>query len=79
MDSVVFLDLRHDLRIGQSVRGLDSDETLSQRRGAAETFLEFQLGLTGPEDENGIGLPLLTAAYDSQETRPVANASATAG
>jgi hypothetical protein len=56
----MFLDLRYDLRIGQLVRGLDSDNTLSQRLGAAETLLELQLGLTRPEDQNGLGLPQLT-------------------
>ena len=56
----MFLDLRDDLRIGQFVRGLDSDNTLSQRLGAAETLLELQLGLTRPEDQKGLGLPQLT-------------------
>jgi hypothetical protein len=56
----VFLDLCHDLRIGQLVRGLHSDKTLGQRFGAAETFLELKLGLTRSEDQNGIGLPQLT-------------------
>src|SRR5688572_9243540 len=56
----MFLDLRYDLRIGQLVRGLDSDDTLSQRLGAAETFLELQLGLTRPENQNRLGLPQLT-------------------
>jgi hypothetical protein len=53
----MFLDLRYDLRIGQLVRGLDSDNTLSQRLGAAKTLLELQLGLTRPEDQNGLRLP----------------------
>ena len=56
----MFLDLRYDLRIGQLVRGLDSDDTLSQRLGAAQTLLELQLGLTRPEDQNGLRLPQLT-------------------
>jgi hypothetical protein len=56
----MFLDHRYDLRIGQLVRGLDSDNTFSQRLGAAETLLELQLGLTRPEDQDGLGLPQLT-------------------
>ena len=56
----MFLDLRYDLRIGQLVCGLDSDNTLSQRLGAAETLLELQLGLTRSEDQKGLGLPQLT-------------------
>jgi hypothetical protein len=49
IDPVVLLHLRDDLRIGQLVRGLDSDNTLRQRLGACETLLELQLGLTRPE------------------------------
>ena len=59
-DPIVFLDLRYDLRIGQLVRGLNFNDTLSQRLGAAETLLELQLGLTRPEDQNGLRLPQLT-------------------
>ena len=59
-DAVVFLDLRDDLRIGQLIRGLDSNDTLSQLLGATETLLELQLGLTWPEDQNGLGLSQLT-------------------
>ena len=56
----MFLDLRYDLRIGQLVRGLDSDNTISQGLGVAEALLELQLGLTRPEDQKGLGLPQLT-------------------
>jgi len=52
--------IEYDLRIGQPVRGLNSDKTLSQRLGAAETFPELQLGLTRAEDQKGLGLPQLT-------------------
>jgi hypothetical protein len=54
-------DLRHDLRIGQLVRGLDSDKALSQRIGATETLLELQLRFTRPEDQKGLGLPSFDA------------------
>ena len=60
IDPVVLLHLRYDLRIGQLVRGLDSDNVLRQRLGAAETLLELQLGLTRPEDQKSLGLPQLT-------------------
>ena len=53
----MFLDLRDDLRIGQLIRGLDANDTLSQRLGAPETLLELQVGLTRAEDQNGLGLP----------------------
>jgi hypothetical protein len=53
-DAVVFLDLRDDLRIGQLVRGLDSDDTFSQRLGATETLLELQLG---PKIRTASGCP----------------------
>jgi hypothetical protein len=56
----VFFDLRHDLRIGQLVRGLDYDKALSERLGATETLLEVQLCLTRPENQNGLRLPQLT-------------------
>ena len=56
----MLLHLRYDLRIGQLVRGLNSDNTLRQSLGMAETLLELQLGLTRPEDQNSLGLPQLT-------------------
>jgi hypothetical protein len=56
----MFLDLRDDLRIGQLVRGLNSNDTFSQRLGAAQTLLELQLGLTRPKNQNRLGLPQLT-------------------
>ena len=57
MGPVVFLHLRDDLRIGQLVRGLDSNITLRQRLGEAETLLELQLGLTRHEGTKRLGLP----------------------
>ena len=56
----MLLHLRDDLGIGQLVCGLDSDNTLRQCLGAAETLLELQLGLTRPEDQKSLGLPKLT-------------------
>jgi hypothetical protein len=53
----LFLDLRYDLRISQLVRGLDSDNTLSQRLGATETLLELQLRLARLEDQSASGFP----------------------
>ena len=60
IDPVVLLYLGDDLRIGQFVRRLDSDNTVRQRLGAAETLLELQLGLTRPEDQKSLGLPQLS-------------------
>ena len=60
IDPVVLLHLRDDLRIGQLVRGLDSDKTVKQRLGSAETLLELQLGLPRPEDKKSLGLPQLS-------------------
>ncbi len=54
------LHRRDDLRIGQLVRGLDSDKSLRERLGAAETFLELPLGLTRPEDQKSLRLSQLT-------------------
>ena len=56
----MFLDLRYDLRIGQLVRGLNFNDTLSQRLGAAQTLLELQPGLTRPKNQNRLGLSQLT-------------------
>ena len=56
----MLLHLCDDLRIGQLVRGHDSDNTITQRLGAAETVLELQLGLTRTEDQKSLGLPQLT-------------------
>ena len=47
----MFLDLRDDLRIGQLVRGLNSNDTFSQRLGAAQTLLELQLSLAARKSE----------------------------
>ncbi len=52
--------LRYDLRIGELVRGLNSNNVLRQRFGAAEPFPQLQLGLTRPEDQNSLGLSQLT-------------------
>ena len=41
IDPVVLLHLRHDLWISQFVRGLNFDNMLRQRLGAAETLLEL--------------------------------------
>ena len=51
--------LRHDLRIGEFVTGLDIDGAPRRRLGSAETFLQLQLGLTRPEYEKGLGSPEL--------------------
>jgi hypothetical protein len=59
----VLLHSRHNLRIREFVSvvsGLDIDSALGKRLGSAETFLEFQLGLTGPEDQKRLGLSQLT-------------------
>ena len=50
VESVVLLHLRDNLRIGELVRGFDSDNTLGERLGAAKTLLELQLGFPRPED-----------------------------
>ena len=55
----MLLHLRDDLRIGQLVRGLDTDNTLRQRLGSEETLLESQLGLTRPKDQQSLRLPQL--------------------
>jgi hypothetical protein len=60
IDPEVLLHLRYDLWISQFVRGLNFDNMLGQRLGAAETLLELQLGLTRPEDEKSLGLTQLT-------------------
>lgn len=60
IDSEVLLHSRHNLRICEFVCGLDIDSALGKRFGSAETLLEFQLGLTGPEDQKRLGLSQLT-------------------
>jgi len=59
IDPVVLLHLRDDLRLGQFVCGLDFDNNLRQRLGAADTFLELQLRLTRPKDQKDLGVPQL--------------------
>ena len=49
-----------DLRIGQLVCGLEIDGAAGKRLGAAETLLQFQLGLARSEDQNGFRQPQLT-------------------
>lgn len=51
IDPEVLLHLRHNLRIGEFVSGLDIDRAPRKRLGSAETLLEFQLCLTGPENQ----------------------------
>jgi hypothetical protein len=60
IDPEVLLHLRYDLRISLLVRRLNSDNSLRQCLGAAETLLELELGLTWPEDQKILGLPQLT-------------------
>jgi hypothetical protein len=60
IDPEVLLHLRHNLRIGEFVSGLDIDSALRKHLGSAETLLQFQLCLTGPEDQKGLGLSQLT-------------------
>jgi hypothetical protein len=60
IDPVVLLHLRNDLRIGQLVRGFDSQNAFRQRLGVAQTLLELQLGLARAEDQKGFGLPQVT-------------------
>ena len=53
----MLLDLRHDLRIGQSVSGFDLDNGLRGRSGSTEPLLELPLGLAWPEDEQRLRFP----------------------
>ena len=52
--------LRHYLRVGQSASGRDLNGALRKRLGSAETFLQFQLGLTRPDDQKCVGQNQLT-------------------
>jgi hypothetical protein len=56
----VLLHSRYNLRIREFASGLDIDSALGKRLASAETLLEFQLGLTGPEDQKRLGLSELT-------------------
>ena len=56
----VLLHSRHNLRIRGFVSSLDIDSALGKRLGWAETLLEFQLGLTGPEDQKRLRFSQLT-------------------
>ena len=60
IDPEVLLHSRHDLRLGQLVSGLDIDGALRKRLGSVETLLQFQLSLTRPEYQKGVGQPQLT-------------------
>ena len=48
--------LGDNLWIGQFVRCLDADRALRMRLGATETLLEFELGLTGTENQEFVGI-----------------------
>src|SRR5688572_1608092 len=53
----VFLHLGHDLWFGEFVGGLDLDNGLRRRHGSTEPFLEFQLRLARPEDQDCLRCP----------------------
>ena len=55
--------LRHKLWISELVRCLDADGTFRMRLGATEMRLEFELGLTGTENQEFIGIRQLTTSY----------------
>ena len=59
-DSVVFLHLRHNLRIRQLVRALDRHYALGRHLGATETLFELQLRFTWPEEQKRVWLAKVT-------------------
>ena len=64
VDSIVLLDLRDDLRIGQLVRTVDRHAAFGRDLGAIKAVLELQLGLTRPEEQEKVtGLALVAYGF----------------
>jgi hypothetical protein len=65
-DAVVFLHLRHHLRIRQLVRALDRNNALGRSPGSTETLVELQLRLTWPKEQVTHGTPLRPVVLDGR-------------